>query len=117
MLFVTQTADYLGASQATWESLIQAALAIMKAKYPGLTRVELLTFVRAPAGQDCGNETTISAKLDAAQQAVAAASGGFVVVGPRLTAPACQLFSGAPHLTPAGNLEISQQLADYYGTP
>jgi hypothetical protein len=117
VLFVTQTGDYLGASQATWESLIQAALLTTKAKYPELERVELLTFVRGPNGQDCGNETTISAKLDAAQQAVAAASGGFVVVGPKLSASTCASFSGAPHMTLAGNREIAKQLADYYFEP
>jgi hypothetical protein len=114
VLFVTQQGDYLGTPQATWQSLIQSALVTFKAKYPGLKRVELLTFVRAPSGQDCGGETTISPLLDAAQKAVADASGGFVTVGPHLTASACSTFSGSPHMTAQGNMEIAQQLAQHY---
>ncbi len=114
LLFVTQQGDYLGTPQATWQSLIQSALTTFKAKYPGLKRVELLTFVRAPSGQDCGSETTISPLLDAAQKAVADASGGFVTVGPHLTASACSTFAGSPHMTAQGNMEIAQQLAQHY---
>ncbi len=117
VLFVTQQGDYLGTSQASWESLIQSALTTFKGKYPGLKRVELLTFVRAPNGQDCGSETTVSPRLDAAQKAVAEASGGFVTVGPHLTASACSTFSGSPHMTAQGNLEIAQQLAAHYKLP
>ncbi len=117
VLFVTQQGDYLKTPQATWESLIKSALTTFKAKYSGLKRVELLTFVRAPSGQDCGGETTISPLLDAAQKAVADASDGFVTVGPHLTASACSTFSGPPHMTAQGNMEIAQQLAQYYKLP
>ncbi len=117
LLFVTQTGDYLGTSQASWQALINSAIATAKAKYPGLQRIELLTFVRGPAGKDCGGETTVSAQLDAAQQAIAAASLGFVAVGPQLTASSCELFSGAPHMTSAGNQQIAQALAAFYGKP
>jgi hypothetical protein len=117
VLFVTQTGDYLGTAQATWESLIESALTTLKAKYPALERVELLTFVRAPNGQDCGSETTVSPMLDAAQQAVAAGSNGFVTVGPHLTASACASFSGSPHMTAPGNAEVAQQLAQHYRLP
>ena len=79
-----------------------------------LERVELLTFVRSPGAENCGGETTVSPMLDAAHQAIAAASSGFVVVGPHLTASACAMFSGAPHMTTQGNMEIAEQLADHY---
>ncbi len=117
VLFVTQQGDYMNTPQTTWESLIKSALATFKAKYQGLKRVELLTFVRAPNGQDCGGETTISPQLDAAQKAVAEASAGFVTVGPHLTASACSTFSGPPHMTAQGNMEIAQQLAQHYKLP
>jgi hypothetical protein len=117
VLFVTQTGDYLGTPQAMWESLIESALSTLKGKYPALERVELLTFVRAPNGQDCGSETTVSPMLDAAQQAVAAGSNGFVTVGPHLTASACASFSGSPHMTAQGNAEVAQQLARHYELP
>lgn len=114
VLFVTQIGEYLDASQATWEERIQAAIVTFKAKYPGLERVELLTFVRSPEGQSCGGETTVAPALDAAHAAVASASQGFVAVGPHLTASACALFSGPPHMTAQGNAEVAQQLADFY---
>ena len=117
VLFVTQTGDYLNTPQATWEERIASAITTLKGKYPGLKRVELLTFVRSPEGQNCGGETTVSPLLDAAQQAVAVASAGFVTVGPKLTASACSLFSGPPHMNAAGNAEVAMQLAEHYAQP
>jgi hypothetical protein len=117
ILFVTQTGDYLNTPQAMWESLIDAAITTLKAKYPDLKRVELLTFVRSPGNENCGGETTVSPLLDAAQQAVAEDSGGFVTVGPKLTASACALFSGPPHMNAQGNAEIAGQLAEHYAQP
>jgi hypothetical protein len=117
VLFVTQTGDYLATPQATWESIIDSAITTLKAKYPGLKHVDLLTFVRSPEGQNCGGETTVSPQLDAAHQAIAAGSNGFVGVGPHLTASACSLFSGPPHLNAQGNAEIAAQLADHYEQP
>lgn len=114
VLFVTQIGEYLDASQATWEERIEAAMTTFKAKYPGLKRVELLTFVRSPEGQNCGGETTVAPALDAAHAAIAAASQGFVTVGPHLTASACALFSGPPHMNAQGNSEIAAQLALHY---
>ncbi len=114
VLFVTQQGDYLNTPQATWESLINSAITTLKSKYPGLKRVELLTFVRSPEGENCGGETTVSPLLDAAQKAVADASAGFVTVGPHLTASACNLFSGPPHMNAQGNAEIAAQLAGHY---
>jgi hypothetical protein len=115
VLFVTQIGDYLNTSQAVWEERIGEAITTIKGKYPGLKRVELLTFVRSPAGENCGGETTVSPMLDAAHAAIAAGSAGFVTVGPHLTASACALFSGAPHMNAQGNAEIATQLAEHYG--
>jgi hypothetical protein len=117
VLFVTQQGDYLDTPQAEWESVINSAITTLKAKYPNLKHVDLLTFVRSPEGQSCGGETTVSPMLDAAHQALAAASNGFVSVGPHLTASACELFSGPPHLNAQGNAEIAGQLADHYEQP
>jgi hypothetical protein len=117
VLFVTQQGDYLNTPQATWESVINSAITTIKAKYPSLKHVDLLTFVRSPDGQNCGGETTVSPMLDAAHQAIAVASNGFVSVGPHLTASACSLFSGPPHMNAQGNTEIAGQLAEHYAQP
>ncbi len=117
IVFVTQTGDYLGTAQSKWEAEIDRALTTLKAKYPGLKRVELMTFVRSPEGQNCGNETTVSPNLDKAHQAIAARSNGFVTVAPIFRVPNCGAFSGVPHLSSSGNKAMGDIIGKHYGTP
>jgi hypothetical protein len=117
IVFVTQTGDYLGTPQAKWESEIDRAISTIKAKYPGLKRIELMTFVRSPDGQNCGNETTISPNLDKAHQALAARSNGLLTVAPAFRVPNCAAFAGVPHLSDAGNKTMGDIIGKHYAAP
>jgi hypothetical protein len=114
VVFVTQTGNYLGTSQARWQELIGNAAKTIKSKYPGVKRIDLITFVRGPGGADCGNETKISPNLDAAHAALASGSSGAIGVGPRLEAQSCAQFSGPPHMNASGNQWIAKKLAEFY---
>jgi len=117
IVFVTQTGDYLGTAQSKWESEIERAITTFKAKYPGLKHIELMTFIRSPSGQNCGNETTISPNLDKAHQALAARSNGFITVAPTFRVPNCGAFAGVPHLSDAGNKTMGDIIGKHYGAP
>jgi hypothetical protein len=114
IFFVTAKIDYLTATQQSWEQDTEAALTTLKAKYPKLRHVELMTFVRSPEGQNCGEQTTISPNLDAAHVAVAGRSNGFVTVAPHFVVPDCNVFSGAPHMNPQGNMTMGDMIGQHY---
>ncbi len=117
IIFVTAKIDYLGTSQAAWEDDTEAALQTIKAKYAGVRHIELMTFVRSPPGQNCGEQTTVSPNLDAARLAVAARSQGFVSVAPDFVVPHCDVFASAPHMTPQGNAAMGELIGKHYAKP
>jgi hypothetical protein len=114
IVFVTQTGNYLGTSQQGWETLIGSAIPTIKAKFPGVKNIELMTFVRGPGNKDCGTETTVSQNLDKAQKALADASAGFITVSPRFEVTTCAHFGSAPHLTGEGNKAVAQLMGKHY---
>ncbi|MDX2022147.1 MAG: hypothetical protein SF187_18060 [Deltaproteobacteria bacterium] len=114
VIFVTQTGNHLGTSQQAWQTLIASAIPTIKAKYPNVKNIELMTFVRGPGNKDCGNETTVSPNLDKAQQALADASNGFITVSPRFEVSSCSMYSGQPHLSAQGNKEVAQTIGKHY---
>jgi hypothetical protein len=114
IFFVVAKIDYLTATQQSWETDTEAAIATIKLKYPKLRHVELMTFVRSPEGQNCGEQTTISPNLDAAEAAVAARSNGFVSVAPHFVVPDCNVFASAPHMTPQGNMTMGDLIGQHY---
>jgi hypothetical protein len=87
-----------------WHAALAGAVATLQGKYPSVRRIELLTMLRAPGNQSCGDiKTVVQPYVDAAVAKVAAASGGLVVVAPKVYAPSCDVFvKGGPHFTEAG---------------
>ena len=119
MVFGTVSFKYK--TQAEWRQGITQAVNTIKAKYPGLKRMDLVTQIRGPNNMLCptpptaGETIAVPAAQDAAMAEVAAAFPGFVFVGPKVSAHACSEFvGGGPHLTAAGNMANVQPLADYF---
>ncbi len=107
--------------QAEWEELIASALSTFAAKYPAVTRFDLMTIVRGPSNQVCGAPTNgetvqIPAELDAAIAAVAAESPELVYVAPKFEAPDCTAFADGtgPHLVEPGASAIATEIGDYF---
>jgi hypothetical protein len=110
-------------AEAEWTTDITAAVNNLKAKYPNLKRIDLMTVIRGPGNMLCptapaaGETIVMPPELDAAMAAVAAQFPGFVFVAPKFEAPSCAAFSGGgPHLTSAGNMAIAPTLAAYFAT-
>lgn len=115
--FVTAKQDYLTATQQSWETDTEAAIATIKVKYPKLRHLELMTFVRSPEGKNCGEQTTVSPNLDAAHAAIAGRSNGFVTVAPHFLVPNCNVFSNAPHMSSQGNATMGNLIGEHYAAP
>jgi hypothetical protein len=90
-------------------------------KYPSAKEIDILTMGRAPNNMLCSNnndvDTIIQPYEDAAYDAVAAASGGFVVVGPKYYVPDCDtsyIFANDSDYTTTAANAIATQMAAYY---
>lgn len=87
-------------TEAEWETAIDKVIVTIKAKYPAVKRIELITMVRSPNNPTpcttggASVEQTVLPTLDQAIDAVAAKSGPLVTVGPKLVAPSCAVYSG-----------------------
>ena len=107
--------------QADWEEAIGGAVDTISAKYPELERIELMSIIRGPQNQSCGDpnvyaeNTHIPEPLDQAFLAIAARSPELVVVAPQFAVDACSDYQGVgPHLTAAGNSKIAAKVAAHY---
>jgi hypothetical protein len=111
----------LSTNQMDWEMLLNGVIATIKMKYPSAKEVDILTMGRAPNNMLCSNnndvDTIIQPYEDAAYEAVAAASGGFVVVGPKYYVPDCDtsyIFANDSDYTTTAATAIATQVAAYY---
>ena len=103
-----------------WVPPLTAVVKNLKAKYPGVKRIELGTFVRAPGNKPCpqapAKRSTIAQAEDDAIAMVAAANPDLVRVHPKFEAKACSEFSGnPPHPSAAGGAAWSKMYAEHYG--
>jgi hypothetical protein len=122
ILFVGFSPDTTqGKSQAGWEMLLNEVIAVIKMKYPSAKEIDILTMGRAPNNMLCPNnsdiDTIIQPYEDAAYDAVAAASGGFVVVGPKYYVPDCNnsyIYANDTDYTTTAANYIATQVAAYY---
>jgi hypothetical protein len=91
-------------TSAEWKEKLTAVVEVLRKKYPGLKRIELLTMLRAPGNHTCGDDESIVAPyIDEAVAAVAKQFAGLVVVGPKVETDTCDVFTkGGPHFTEAG---------------
>jgi hypothetical protein len=103
-----------------WVPPLTAVVKNLKMKYPGVKRIELGTFVRAPGNKPCpqapAKRSTIAPAEDQAIEMVAAANPDLVRVHPRFEAKTCSEFSGnPPHPSAAGGAAWSKMYAEHYG--
>jgi hypothetical protein len=103
-----------------WTSNLNQVVETMKSKFPGVKRIELMTTLRGPGNMACANDTdpntVVPAFVDQAIATVAAASAGWVTVGPKIELGNCNWWAGGTDLTGEGNTGAGQALAAYYQT-
>jgi hypothetical protein len=107
--------------EAGWVMLLNGVIATIKMKYPSVKEIDILTMGRAPNNVLCSNnndvDTIIQPYEDAAYQEVAAASAGFIVVGPKYYVPDCAnsyIFANDSDYTTTAANAIATQVAAYY---
>jgi hypothetical protein len=108
-------------NQADWEKLLNSVISNIKTKYPSVKEIDIVTMGRAPNNMLCPNnndaDTVIAPYEDAAFDAVAAASNGMVVVGPKYYVPDCEnsyIFANDTDYTTSASNYIATEMATYY---
>lgn len=100
-----------------WTAAYTKAIDTIKAKYPAVKRIELLTMLRGPGNKSCGNDqmTVVAPVVDEAVAKMVAAHPKLVTAGPKLEAPSCAVFTkGGPHFTPEGMQAVAKVYGSYY---
>lgn len=96
-----------------WEHQFEQVIANLKAKYPGVRRIDLLTMLRAPGNQSCGNVmSVVQPFVDEAIAGVVSKHPGQVFAAPKVFAGSCEVFTkGGPHFTEAGMAQVAASYA------
>ena len=99
-----------------WTAALTKTVKTIKSKYPSVRNIELLTMLRGPGNQTCGNPmTVVQPFVDEAVAKVAASFPRLVTVGPKLEAPSCDVFTeGGPHFPPDGMARVANVYASHY---
>jgi hypothetical protein len=118
VIFVGLQFDFTTVEQ--WLPPLRAVVKNLQAKYPGVRRIELGTFVRAPGNAACPQappkRSTIAPAEDAAIEVVAKENPGLVTIAPRFEAVACDEFSNnPPHPSAEGGAAWARRIAEHYG--
>jgi hypothetical protein len=107
--------------QPTIQALLEKVIANIKATYPSAKEIDLLTMGRAPGNMMCPNNsdtnTVVGAYFDDAIKAIADASNGLIVPGPKYYVPDCQnsyIFANDTDYTTTAANAIAIQVAAYY---
>jgi hypothetical protein len=97
-------------TRAAWQEKLSAVVGVIRTKYPGVRRIDLLTMLRGPGNRTCGSDmTVVPPYVDEAVDAVAAGRPGLVFAGPRVETPSCDVFvKGGPHFTDAGMATVAR---------
>jgi hypothetical protein len=103
-----------------WVPPLTASVKNLQAKYPGVKRIELRTFIRAPMNKPCPGgsdyKSFIKPAQDEAYEIVAKMFPGLVYVAPKLEVKSCADFGGnAPHFTGGGAQTAARTVAAAYG--
>ena len=105
-------------TMAQYETSITKAVATIKAKFPGVKNIELLSTLRSPNNQMCPGAaalTVVQPYVDQAIKAVADQSAGIVTVGPKIAVPDCAAWQGATtNLTSAASMAVGPLYFNYY---
>jgi len=103
-----------------WVPPTVASVKNLQAKYPGVKRIELRTFLRAPMNKPCPGgsdyKSYIKTSQDEAHEIVAKMFPGLVTVAPKLEVSSCADYGGnAPHFTSGGAATAAKIMAAAYG--
>jgi hypothetical protein len=117
VIFVGLQFDFTTLEQ--WLPPLRAVVKNLQARYPGVKRIELATFVRAPGNVACAQaapkRSTIAPAEDAAIEVVAKENPGLVTIAPKLEAAACDEYSNnPPHPSPTGGAAWAKRMAEHY---
>ena len=98
-----------------WEEQFAKVITNIRTKYPNVRRIDLLTMLRGPANQSCGNVmTVVQPFVDEAIAATVADNPGVVFAAPKVHAASCDVFvKGGPHFTDAGMATVGQLYTRY----
>jgi hypothetical protein len=118
VIFVGTNYDYTTTGE--FVPRLTAVVHNLQAKFAGLRRIELMTYVRAPGNVPCpGNlseKTYIKAAQDEANELVAQAFAGLVFVAPKFEVRSCSDFSMPPHFTSAAAMAAARAIGAHYLT-
>jgi hypothetical protein len=96
-----------------------AVLDNVKAKYPTVEHMDVMTYTRGPGNKECvganrSNDSYIKPAQDDAIAMFAAMKPGFVVAAPKWEVLSCSDFGLCPHLTGPANALISKTIGMYF---
>jgi rhamnogalacturonyl hydrolase YesR len=101
---------------------LENIIANIQAKYPNVKRIDLMTMIRGPNNQTCGQATGedfVQPFVDEAiANVVAAPHTVQVTAAPKFYVPDCSAFDPktTPHFTADGNTAMAQIIGSYYAT-
>ena len=111
-------------TEAEWETKLTAVVETLKGKYPALKEIDLMTMLRAPGNNLCGNtnvaashEQVVAPFIDQAIAAVVAKYPSLVRAAPPFYAPDCAVFlPDSPHFADGKAAVVAKVIRDYYAT-
>ncbi|MGC4092184.1 MAG: hypothetical protein QM756_30745 [Polyangiaceae bacterium] len=110
-------ADWGYKNENDWITGLTSAVNALRARYPGAKEISLLSMVRAPQNQSCGDvKGVVEPFVDSAMARISAQFDGLVKVGPKFEVPSCAAFDqkGGPHFSSEGRKQVARMIADYY---
>lgn len=116
VIFVGTNYDY-----TTTEEFVPRLVSVvhnLQARFPGIKRIELATYVRAPGNAPCpGNlsvKTYIKAAQDESNELVAGMFPGLVFVSPKFEVRSCSDYGMPPHFTAAAAMAAARTIGAHY---
>ncbi len=99
-----------------WVKALTDVVGTIRAKYPNVKAIDLMTMVRGPGGASCGDpKSVVLPVIDEAVDQVSKSFPGLVTATPRFEMKSCDVFTkGGPHFTPEGGAAAAKMIADYY---
>ena len=120
VIFIGFNWTYTNAVQ--WQFDLENVITNIQAKYSNVKRIDLMTMIRSPNNQTCGQATgedVVQPFIDEAIATVVAAPHTVqVTAAPKFYVPDCSTFdpTTTPHFTAAGNTAMAQIIGSYYAT-
>lgn len=109
-------------TEADWEAQLTKDVETFKAKYAAVKEIDLMTMLRAPNNQICGqagqgstNEQIVQPFVDQAMTAVGAKYPTLVKILPPFYAPSCAIFQpNSPHFADGQAAVVAKVYRDYF---